>query len=673
MDSQFSWNDLRQSRASTSIPLILSPTSTYSPINEWSVEIYETDGSRVWIGTIQGTDIRWIGNDGWRIMTLTCVGLMKALDGTQLPAKKYANPVSCGSLLTEQFAFVQSGALTLGTISAGATIPNIDVSGTYKDLADRCALLSGYVAFINPRDATFNFVDPTTNPAAYIVDSSPGMILWESLRWKESADDQRDQQLIQVAAGTTGSLIDVFDGDGTTTVFTLSASPAAIVSAVVTGSTRASVTGTFTATNATPGDTVTIGSATYMYVSVLNNDLFGEVLVGATSQDSAKNLVDAINAKPSQSGITYSIPTWANLSVTSAQPTGSPARTFIIYARILGNNGNGIVVSESTSGFTWSSGVTSGGMDALPSGTYQIDVATGNTAVNVYPAMPVGTTAVVQYYPSTAPLISVGFGPTMRKWTLDNASPTQEAAVQVAQAALNTFNGVPATSSYESDVPGLFVCDYVPVGITYPITAPARLNGNWILQEVQAVLIPGKDTLQAPYNHFRYTYELVNSLGVPPFTQFIDALAAVGNSDPQVMEPVNPTVIPTGTRIAQLTLCDLTVGDDIAAHTIVTTPYTTTSPITHSEDQGVRILGELRLTLSSDLTVRINKYTLCTSPPSTTQYTVTIPSGTPAKTVLLTTITGQFCDGDVLSADVVASDGQTDANGVAVFTLEWEP
>ena len=83
MDSQFSWNDLRSSRASATLPFIISPSGSYSPVIGWGVQIFETDGSRVWIGTIQKWGVRWIGNDGWRVITLTCVGLMKVLDGTQ--------------------------------------------------------------------------------------------------------------------------------------------------------------------------------------------------------------------------------------------------------------------------------------------------------------------------------------------------------------------------------------------------------------------------------------------------------------------------------------------------------------------------------------------------------------------------------------------------------------
>ncbi len=55
--------------------------------------------------------------------------------------------------------------------------------------------------------------------------------------------------------------------------------------------------------------------------------------------------------------------------------------------------------------------------------------------------------------------------------------------------------------------------------------------------------------------------------------------------------------------------------------------------------------------------------------------TITIPSSTPINTPITeTTFTDdpqQFIDGDVLIFDVLASDGSSDAAGVASFTLEW--
>ena len=75
--------------------------------------------------------------------------------------------------------------------------------------------------------------------------------------------------------------------------------------------------------------------------------------------------------------------------------------------------------------------------------------------------------------------------------------------------------------------------------------------------------------------------------------------------------------------------------------------------------------GVLRKTISADLTVRINNVT---SPQS---WILTIPAATLVDTVIYEPITGTFHDADVFTADVLASGGETDADGVASFSLEW--
>ena len=111
---------------------------------------------------------------------------------------------------------------------------------------------------------------------------------------------------------------------------------------------------------------------------------------------------------------------------------------------------------------------------------------------------------------------------------------------------------------------------------------------------------------------------------------------------------------------AELCLKDLTVGDDIAPHAIVYHAGATT-----------RGLAVLRKIIASDLTVRILQN-------GSEIVTTTIPSSTAVGTVLeFAVVAGSpplaavFADKDVLSADILESDGQKDKNGVATITIEW--
>ncbi len=121
------------------------------------------------------------------------------------------------------------------------------------------------------------------------------------------------------------------------------------------------------------------------------------------------------------------------------------------------------------------------------------------------------------------------------------------------------------------------------------------------------------------------------------------------------------------TYLRTLTLRDLTVADDIAPHSNV-----------YHDGTGKRLLGVLRKTISADLTIRILKAPgdgsagaelVTVTLPSTAVVDETfewsLASGSPA-------VLPPFVDREVLSADILASDGSSDVNGVAEFTVQWE-
>lgn len=111
-----------------------------------------------------------------------------------------------------------------------------------------------------------------------------------------------------------------------------------------------------------------------------------------------------------------------------------------------------------------------------------------------------------------------------------------------------------------------------------------------------------------------------------------------------------------GPYVRTLLLKDTTVGNRITDSVPIWVTGT-----------GTRVIGVLRKTIASNLTVRFNKAGVSLG-------TFTIPSATAIDTSVYLTagIAGvAFTAGEVLSADVTASDGQTDVNGVASFTLEW--
>jgi hypothetical protein len=111
-----------------------------------------------------------------------------------------------------------------------------------------------------------------------------------------------------------------------------------------------------------------------------------------------------------------------------------------------------------------------------------------------------------------------------------------------------------------------------------------------------------------------------------------------------------------GPYVRTLLLKNTAVGNDIADRVPIWQAGT-----------GVRVIGVLRDLITSDLTVRVNMN-------GTPLTTLTIPHGTAKGTpVLGTAFTPPgVTDLAVLSWDVTASDGSTDPNGVASFTVQWQ-
>ncbi len=110
-----------------------------------------------------------------------------------------------------------------------------------------------------------------------------------------------------------------------------------------------------------------------------------------------------------------------------------------------------------------------------------------------------------------------------------------------------------------------------------------------------------------------------------------------------------------GPYIRTLLVKDTTVGNDIADNV----------PI-FIASKAVRMLGVLRKTIASDLTIRVNLN-------GTAITTFTIPHTTPIRTSVVGTtfVSSTLPDKAVLSWDITASDGSADVNGVASFTVQF--
>jgi len=706
-NKSFSWTNSANGRGNATIPFQVPPDDPYAPSSKEVVAIYEnyrltSTSKRVWLGYLNKPRITWeAGESDYHFLNYSAVSAEGWFDGILVPENKYED-IWSGELVQAIFNAISAQLpfpITLGTTVLGVFYSERSFDGKSSAAAafSQAASDAGYIWYINPEDATLNYHPITYLAAPFEIQN--GMILKGTLNWDEDASAQRDVQIVQLNPDVAPNEVAVFPGDGIETQFDLPKIADDVRGVCIVNGTagvHADSSGTFSG-QPSDGDTLTITplytpaitQPPYTFKNTLDNTVSFQVKIGADAEETCANLVAAINAGPG-SGVKYSSPTWVNQQVSADPPTGSPALSFVIRAKVLGSTGNSIALTESCANFAWTDATLTGGTDftgqllrsgPLGAGAFDLNFEPGSDALQLQDPPRAGTSLVVTYRAAGSDKLVIGGGgsPTGTQFSVMRATAkTLEGAVAQGVAALAAFSQIPATVQFQIDIPGIQMGHKVVMNISTPGNSGALVNGNWFAKEVQGNLRPGWQKLPEPYGHFTYTITLVNNSAVSTYK---DTLKKILTNEP--LKPVTtniPSTPPNTSGLGFLPrshgfLCkDTTVGDDIADHFIVQTPITALgSPSLHQIMHALRILGENKKELTSDLTIRINKRTNV-SPPDDVSWTFTLPAGHPVKLVKEQFISGSalFLDQDVIWWDVVASDGQKDKNGVATFIIEWQ-
>jgi hypothetical protein len=307
------------------------------------------------------------------------------------------------------------------------------------------------------------------------------------------------------------------------------------------------------------------GGFVYTWVTTINNENWGEVLIGATATDCAANLVAAINADVLTAGVLFSLPTWEHALVNADAPA---AGVFTIRNKSAGA-GYVAALSESTANFSWSAGATSGG--ATNFNTVRLNVAQANTSntADLYwqpgnksvacvtaPGLVSGRMLAVEYTRlggdciqvedtvavNARALIEAGTGKYQRVES-DTAQTSNVAGLLEAKQALEAYKVIPISFSFETDVSGLSTGQYLtftvsdtPPGIQTLINAP----NTWVIQEIQAAFITGPNPdVAAPWlnqatvpgaGHYHYTVTVINAVVIGSYLDFWEGLSGGGSS-----------------------------------------------------------------------------------------------------------------------------------------------
>jgi flagellin len=161
------------------------------------------------------------------------------------------------------------------------------------------------------------------------------------------------------------------------------------------------------APSAAAGDTVTVGSQTYTFVTALSSTpTANQVLVGATDAASLTNLANAINAG-SGAGVTYGSPTVANTSAKATAGTNSIAFTALTPGLASNSINTSTTGTANTFGAATLSGGTAGSInDLLTSADATAALATISTAVQTVAGLRGSIGATVNRLQSAANVVS---------------------------------------------------------------------------------------------------------------------------------------------------------------------------------------------------------------------------------------------------------------------------
>lgn len=305
------------------------------------------------------------------------------------------------------------------------------------------------------------------------------------------------------------------------------------------------------------------GIDTYTFVDEIDNREYGQVLRGPTAAVSCQHLFDAINANDAVRGTTFSLPTREN-SQCNAVSLDLATPKFTLQQKSAGSGWISDISAVSTA-FSWSGNTTSGGSSPQGSvgpnqgATITIGVGVrgtaiagpalvytpGSASVSLVTPLNSGTNMNVEYTRYGGDVIEVedtdqveamaalthGTGKYQQ---ITDASSTGLTAttfgtgLAYAQQALAAYSVAPKEISVSTYRTGIFPGTTLTLNLLTPTGAASLLNGDWIVEEVTAELIPARPYMRHPgsalWGHFKYTFHLVNKQEIGSYLDFWEGL-----------------------------------------------------------------------------------------------------------------------------------------------------
>jgi hypothetical protein len=355
---------------------------------------------------------------------------------------------------------------------------------------------------------------------------------------------------------------------------------------------------------------MTVGNVTYTFVTVLDNSIANQILIGATLAATSQNIIDAGNANQTTGGIGYSWPTVENDLVNF--DTFQPLQ---IWAKYCGDAGNRIGCSSTAAGLFFigvDGGFTShltGGTDP-PAGTGDISLSCisstdyskvtqpsllyqpGDANVTVILPQLMGPPYELRPNPDPLPAfwwlevqytrvgsktitventalvdaraaIEYSSGIYQRSITANSVADIAT-AYQAAQKLLAQYAVIPMTLKFDSyQSPSHYhINDYLFFAITNPTSA---LNGRqFVIQEVQGEYIPGLDEL--PAYTVKHSITAISGSTITNTVTDLDFWTSLARRSVTPAPQVAPPLEIQSPLPLSISVFDATIANDVADH-----------------------------------------------------------------------------------------------------------
>lgn len=349
LDGEHSFTRTLSQQGTASVDIYLAAASSYMPQTGWQVYLYDqppTGAALAFAGKIDRVQMKWLGLNGDRIVTLSVVSFEQCFATLRVPPQSFFVE-EAGDIFTSIFNSVAGGVpVTLGTVSDAFVINEIQFNWDVLAEAFTKLARSGAGAAqgcnwgIDLSTLTIYLKPPNATAAPYQIHNN--QVAWESNIWEQNEQDYRNRQIVRgsIDAFAESSELFAFSGSFPQT-FNLLRPAQTITGAWLTNNTQNTGTGTFTG-NPSNGDTVTIGypqTGSIYNWSPLGIYIAGQIIVDP-SNHIQKCMVGGLSGN--------SQPTWNDSGGTTSDGPGTPNPTGLggVVWQDLGVSGPGGVGSQ---------------------------------------------------------------------------------------------------------------------------------------------------------------------------------------------------------------------------------------------------------------------------------------------------------------------------------------